>query len=175
MHRLFHSFLSLSYVLIWGKHYAYRASPDTICCAYCGRFTPDYQLVSQVPESKSKQSFIITEIFGTDGHLLKGDDYACFDHEETFRIKYICFLRKQPYSKSFVRNRPNTNKELPTTICTRCGSTNAVRYYSVEQIQSQELKNFLVNEVKLSKERVTRKGTGISETNLCRPCYYVLR
>ena len=77
------------------------AVPSTIICAYCGMETPYYQLVSQIPITFCTQSFILSEIRGRNGELLKSDEYVCHVHEETFRIKFKCKLSDKPFSKSF--------------------------------------------------------------------------
>ena len=56
---------------------------DEIICSFCGSVTPSYQLVSQIPNSKVDQRFILNEILSVDGVLLKPTDFVCFDHEDT--------------------------------------------------------------------------------------------
>ena len=62
--------------------------PETIVCKYCGDTTASFQLVKQVPVSNCPQAFILETLRGFSGSCLEENDYICFDHEETFGMKY---------------------------------------------------------------------------------------
>ena len=150
-----------------------RSTPESDICAYCGRTLKGFQLVSQIPTSFCDQSFILNEILGANGDHLQPTDYVCHEHQYTFSVKYRCKINNTGYSKSF-SSHSKVNELLKNT-CVKCSSTTSIKYHLVNQMD-EPTKNFLVNEVTIGVRKVTRTGTGISETSkLCNRCYQHFR
>lgn len=150
------------------------APPETVTCIYCGAKTSSYQLVSQVPREKCTQSFVKSELVGVSGTAMKDDDYICFDHEETFRIKFLQHKRELTFSKGYMR--PNVKIGSGNIECAICSSTDSHRYHRVGAIKTLSLKNFVINEMQMKGQKATRKGSGISESDhLCHSCYESIR
>ena len=147
--------------------------PDKVVCAYCGKETQSYQLVSQIPTWKCSQQFILTSLLNFSGDPMVGSDYVCFDHEETFRIKFGIFQNGLPFHVSHIPR--STKKTDENKICGFCFSAQLI-YRRVSTIQSNALKNFILSEMKLKGKQAKRKGTGLSESDIiCSACYQNVR
>ena len=155
--------------------YSKNKPPSTVDCSYCGETTSSYQLVSQVPETNCPQNFILESLKGVLGSPLNKEDYICFEHEETFRIKFL-LKQRGLYFEPMYTSKFDKKEDSVNAWCAICESKTIMKYIRVNTIQSLRFKNFIFNEASISSKRVTRAGTGMGEADvLCAACYMSMR
>jgi len=150
-----------------------RRNSELVVCKYCNieDYSEYLELVKQIPKFICSQEFLLAQISGFDGNLLKSDDQVCIVHEERFESIYNSFSRggtvsKQHKSKYIKRG---TSVEANCVYCTETCSV----FRRISSFKDDFIK-FLVNE---GTQLITRsKGTGIHQGDvLCTKCYLILR
>ena len=139
-------------------------------CVYCGKHTPYYECVDQVPSSVCSMTFLLNELLTTTNrHLLK-DDFVCCQHEDIFHLKYLCFMRNEQFSKTCHATK-HSGKEHKS--CAYCGNHEPHLKYMAVSRCNLKFQDFLVN---TGSQRSSRSGTGIHQADvLCESCYQLLR
>ena len=145
----------------------FTMSGDLAICQYCNLATSSWECVSQIPVHICPQDFITRNVCGFDGNLLIDSDAVCIKHETVFNLKYKCFKQGGSFSRQYKANVCD-EKEEKCCYCMR--NAESLRMISKMDVAFQE---FLIA---YGTQRVTRKGTGISDDNLlCSRCYQCLR
>jgi len=146
-------------------------------CTYCGKLEERQYLeaVSQIPNFKSPQNFILTTERGKDDKPLSPTDLLCVTHEDQFRLKYKSQIRGGKYTSQFKSSNIKRNEQNPAecVYCQKVCEKRSLRR-KISCFKNHRFIKFIVDE---GIQRVTRlSGTGISEDDdLCSKCYQILR
>ena len=114
-------------------------------CKFCS-LVRDYgytETVKQIPRSVCPQEFLLTQIHGYDGKLLKEDDEVCTNHESQFENIYISYSRGGAVSKQ----HKDEYKKIKTSVeanCVYCAKTCLV-FRKISSFNDDFVK-FLTNE-----------------------------
>ena len=99
-----------------------QSQTTTFKCTYCCKNEEKQYLeaVSQIPDFRCTQEFILKTQKGKDGELLSPTDLICITHEEQFELKYASFQRGGKFSTEFNPKYRKRNELLNPTPCAYC-------------------------------------------------------